>query len=467
MVFRVHDEALVDLHVVLLGEIIERLVAPVPGGLHLYGADALPADDEEVDLVGVLPLRPGRLVAVPVEVETMAVGGEGLRHGVLYHHALVDAEPVRDERPVQFVARLRVAPHHLGHEQAGVAQVHFEIVAVLVQAERDLGGRHVGAHVCHHGLAEEGDRSRQAPGPRRLVDGRVLEARIVVRELAGDGFEDLCRAVVLLVVVLAEVLLVEVEDRSLRPVDAGEVAATGEELHGLRHAAHGHVGAEVAHDTAMDRVGQRLARLERLPYGRRGDLVAHGPEVLLEVHGVHLRALLFGGDEDVLHVLADRYERAGLDVVVAPVLHEGLDGLAGRREQLDLVEYDGGIALGQALPLQQEEVAEERIEVADVSEVLAHVGALEREVDQQVVCVVLLRETLRDGALADAPGALDQQGRPAVRDPFPFREPVVRLSPEEVGHRFLLLPKSTNVLAYYCTKSKNACVAIGFRTRKR
>lgn len=59
-VLRVHDEALVDPHIVLLGEVVERLVAPVPGGSHLDWTEALVADDQEIDLVGILRLRRNR-----------------------------------------------------------------------------------------------------------------------------------------------------------------------------------------------------------------------------------------------------------------------------------------------------------------------------------------------------------------------------------------------------------------------
>ena len=82
----------------------------------------------------------------------------------------------------------------------------------------------------------------------------------MVRKLAGNRLEDLRDAVYLIIIVLAQILLVEVEDRPLNPIDAGEVVALDEKLYRLRHAADGHVGAEVAHDAAVDgRVGDNLA----------------------------------------------------------------------------------------------------------------------------------------------------------------------------------------------------------------
>lgn len=153
-----------------------------------------------------------------------------------------------------------VTSHHLGHEQSGIAQVHLEVVSILVQAECHLGGGHVTADVDHNRFTEKRDRPRQTPGSRSLIDGCELEARVMVRKLARDRLEDLRNAVPLIFIVLAQILLVEVENRPLNPIDAGEVVALDEKLYRLRHAADGHVGAEVAHDAAVDgRVGDNLA----------------------------------------------------------------------------------------------------------------------------------------------------------------------------------------------------------------
>lgn len=50
--------------------------------------------------------------------------------------------------------------------------------------------------------------------------------------------------------------------------------------------------------------------------------VAGGPEEFVEVLGEHLHMMLFGRNDDVLDVLADGDERAGLDVVEASVLDD-------------------------------------------------------------------------------------------------------------------------------------------------
>ena len=199
----------------------------------------------------------------------------------------------------------------------------------------------------------------------------------MVRKLAGNRLEDLRDAVSLIFIVFAQILLVEIEDRPLNPIDAGEVVAVDEKLYRLRHAADGHVGAEVTHDAAVDGVGQGLARFERLPDCRHGYFVVCSPEEFLEIHGIHFRPLFLRRYEDVLHVLAYRDERTSLDVVVAPVSHEDLDSLAGRRIELNLVEYDDGVALGQTLPLQQKQVSKERVEITNVAKVLAYVDSVE------------------------------------------------------------------------------------------
>ena len=140
--------------------------------------------------------------------------------------------------------------------------------------------------------------------------------------------------------------------------------------------------------------------------------------------------------------------------MVAPVLHESLDGLAGRRIELNLVEYDDGVALGQALPLQQKQISKERVEITDVVKVLAHVDSVEREIDEQIVGIVLLCKSLCNGTLPDASCALNQQRCPAIGDLFPFCNSVVRFALEEGGHRSSF-PKSININIHYCTKTKN------------
>ena len=256
----------------------------------------------------------------------------------------------------------------------------------------------------------------------------------MVRKLARDRLEDLRNAVPFIFIVLAQILLVEVEDRPLNSIDAGEVIALDEKLYRLRHAADGHVGAEVTHDAAVDGVGQGLAQFERLSDCWHGYFVVFSPEEFLEIHGVHLRSLFFRRYEDILHVLAYRDERTGLDVVVAPVFHKSLDSLAGRRIELNLVEYDDGVALGQALSLQQKQVSKERVEITDIVKVLAHVDSVEREVDEQIVGIVLLRKSLCNGTLPNAPCALNQQCCSAIGDLFPFCNSVVRFALEKGRH---------------------------------
>ena len=54
--------------------------------------------------------------------------------------------------------------------------------------------------------------------------------------------------------------------------------------------------------------------------------------------------VFLGGYYDVLHVLADGYERTCLDVVETSVLDKILDGFAGTPESMYFVEYDVAVA---------------------------------------------------------------------------------------------------------------------------
>lgn len=76
--------------------------------------------------------------------------------------------------------------------------------------------------------------------------------------------------------------------------------------------------------------------------------------------------MFLGRYADVLDVTTEAYQRAGFHVVVAMVLHEGLDHLPGLRIQLDLVEYDDAVALVQRHPRGQLELLEEHVEVVGV-----------------------------------------------------------------------------------------------------
>ena len=94
---------------------------------------------------------------------------------------------------------------------------------------------------------------------------------------------------------------------------------------------------------------------------RDGRLIPASPTELLEIHRTHLHALLFARYEDARGVLANRNERAGLDIVVAPILDEHLYRLSGKRAQLDLVEDDKRLALVKLLLVSQLKLQEKTV----------------------------------------------------------------------------------------------------------
>lgn len=162
----------------------------------------------------------------------------------------------------------------------------------------------------------------------------------------------------------------------------------------------------------MKRVFERLAVAIASSDVVKQRLLLRCHEELGESERVHLDLALFRRHDYAFHVLANRDERTRLDVVVAPVRDEVLDGLASAGKALHLVKDDEGLAREQTRAILQRENLEEAVEIAQVLvEVVPHDPRGAGEVDEDVGAVVLARELLDDRGLADAPGAFDQQRR--------------------------------------------------------
>ncbi|MBQ3685293.1 MAG: hypothetical protein II933_02695 [Candidatus Methanomethylophilaceae archaeon] len=97
----------------------------------------------------------------------------------------------------------------------------------------------------------------------------------------------------------------------------------------------------------MDGIVDRLHPLEGIPDQRHGHVVAMCPEEFLEIHRVHVDDILFRWYQYVLDVLFYGDEGSRLIVIIASVFDQGLDGLPGEREELDLIEHNGALMLVQ------------------------------------------------------------------------------------------------------------------------
>lgn len=134
-------------------------------------------------------------------------------------------------------------------------------------------------------------------------------------------------------------------------------------------------------------------------------------------------------DDDLLDVLLDRDERAGLDEVEATVLHEVFQRGPGRRELLDFVEDDERLT-GNEFHLEERLDAHE--EIVEVVEVFRE-ELLDRrirlvEVDDDIRLVFPTGELLDDPALADTASAINQEKDLLVILLFPVEQFVVDLA---------------------------------------
>ena len=99
---------------------------------------------------------------------------------------------------------------------------------------------------------------------------------------------------------------------------------------------------------------------------RHHPAVSCRPEKFLEIHGKHLKVMLFRRYDDIIDVLSDRNQRAGFNVVVASVSYKIFDRLPRARETLDFVEYDNALARFELNMVGTKQIHEERIKVIQI-----------------------------------------------------------------------------------------------------
>lgn len=129
----------------------------------------------------------------------------------------------------------------------------------------------------------------------------------------------------------------------------------------------------------MEAVRQRGLAVELLPYERGERFFAHVPEELFEIEGSELDVLLFGGNDDALHVLPYGEERPSFDVVVAAIFDEVFDEVPRLREHLDLVEDDQRFAFVQIDVVVRRQVEEQGVEIGAIV-LLISLGARKKSI---------------------------------------------------------------------------------------
>ena len=150
-------------------------------------------------------------------------------------------------------------------------------------------------------------------------------------------------------------------------------------------------------------------------------LFAHRPKELLEIHRVQFEFHLLAGDKNLVHVLLQRHQRTGLNVLIAPVLDEILDCLPSPREPLHFVENDHRLATNEMYAEVCLQKHEELIKIMELVlkklfDRLIGTG----EINNQRMRVFLPDKLLHDITLADTTRTLDHE-RVLSR---PFRLPI-------------------------------------------
>lgn len=158
-----------------------------------------------------------------------------------------------------------------------------------------------------------------------------------------------------------------------------------------------HIEPEVAHQLSIEVISEASSCCKCGPEKRDSRFVPISPTELFEVHGAHLHALLLARYEDACGVLANRDERPRLDIVVAPILHECLYRLSGKRTQLDLIEDYERRALVELRLVAQLKLQEQVVEVGHVIKETSNVKRRLCKVNADVAAVLLLGELLYDG----------------------------------------------------------------------
>ena len=140
--------------------------------------------------------------------------------------------------------------------------------------------------------------------------------------------------------------------------------------------------------------------------------------------------MLLAGNHDILYILPDRQERAGLDVIIPAIFHKILDGLTRIRTLLHFVKYYGRLPFDQFHFVYDLKTREEIVRVGDVVKQLPHLLATSGKVQYHMAFVLRLYKSSDQSRFTDATRALNQQRRPAHRAGLPLEHLLIQFSLE-------------------------------------
>ena len=159
---------------------------------------------------------------------------------------------------------------------------------------------------------------------------------------------------------------VQLQDVTLLGVGGSQIAGFHKRGNNLRHPADDKVLAEYVKNAAMHSITHRTGiAIGTFDY-RHHPAVSCRPEKFLEVHGKHLKVMLFRRNDDIIDVLLDRNQRAGFNVVVTSVGDKILDRLPRTWETLDFVKYDNTFARLELNMVGTKQIHEECIQVFQI-----------------------------------------------------------------------------------------------------
>ena len=166
-------------------------------------------------------------------------------------------------------------------------------------------------------------------------------------------------------------------------------------------------------------------------------MIANCPQEFFVIHGIHIDPAFLTGNQDVFHILFNRDEGAGFNVIIAMILDKVLDCLACRRAKLDFIKDDDGIPLNQVYMIKKLKLKEEIIQIGNILKQILDAFRGNGEVNQNIAHIFVLCKRLYNRGLADTARALDQKRRVAIGFGLPLKELVINLTFEHSAHSYI------------------------------
>lgn len=116
-----------------------------------------------------------------------------------------------------------------------------------------------------------------------------------------------------------KILFIKRNDAALDSVNSLEVVGFNVRADSLGHAAYQHIKAEVPHKLTVELISKRQFFVKGVLQQGNCTRIAKRPFEFLKIHGPHLKLIFFAGNNNSLDVPSNRYERAGLYIVIATV----------------------------------------------------------------------------------------------------------------------------------------------------